>query len=72
MNIERDPRIDPQQGDRVTVNGETREVEKVLPDRVIYSWPGKLAVRTLRLGAWRTWAAGAGQWHAHDAAQAVA
>lgn len=72
MNIERDPRIDPQFGDRVTVNGETREVEKVFPDRVIYSWPGKLAVRTLRLAAWRTWAAAASDCVSHEAMSAVA
>lgn len=53
----RDPRIDPQQGDRVTVAGETREVESINGERVIYSWPGKVAVRTMYLDAWRAWAA---------------
>lgn len=56
---DRDPRINPEFGDRVTVAGETREVEKVIGDRVIYSWPGKVAMRTLRLAAWRAWAASA-------------
>jgi hypothetical protein len=51
--------VDPQAGDLVTVAGETREVESVNGDRVIYSWPGKVAVRTMYLDAWRTWAAAA-------------
>lgn len=68
----RDPRIHPQFGDRVTVGAETREVEQVIGDRVIYSWPGKIAVRTLRLSAWRLWSGDASAWQAHDAAQAVA
>ena len=72
MSSQRDPRINPQFGDRVTVAGETREVEKVLPDRVIYSWPGKVAMRTLRLEAWRTWASAASEWQPHDAMPAVA
>lgn len=62
----RDPRIDPRYGDAVTVAGETREVEKVAGDRVIYSWPGKVAVRTLRLPEWRAWAAQASAWSACD------
>lgn len=64
----RDPRTDPQPFDTVTVAGETREVEKVIGDRVIYSWPGKVAVRTLSLSQWRAWAAKASAFtalHAH-------
>lgn len=51
-----DPRVSPSVGDRVTVAGETREVEVRKADRVIYSWPGKLAMRTLRIAAWQEWA----------------
>lgn len=68
----RDPRIDPQFGDRITHGSETREVEKRVGDSVIYSWPGKLAMRTLRLSAWQAWAAQASEWHAADAASAAA
>lgn len=73
MSIERDPRTNPQFGDRVTVADETREVERVDIARgvVIYSWPGKLAVRTLRLSAWQAWAADATAWQSHAAAQAA-
>lgn len=63
----RDPRIDPQQGDRVTVSNETREVERVDGDRVIYSWPGKVAVCTMYIDAWRAWAAGASSYQAVEA-----
>jgi hypothetical protein len=70
--IPRDPRIDPQFGDSVTSHDETREVEKRIGDRVIYSWPGKLAVRTLQLSAWQAWAAQASEWHAADAESAAA
>jgi hypothetical protein len=59
-----DPRVDPQFGDRVTVEGETREVEKVDSDRVIYSWPGKFAVRTIYIDAWRVWSTQATAWSA--------
>ncbi len=52
-----DPRIEPAEGDAVRVGNETREVEMVNRDKVIYSWPGKLAVRTLSMKAWRAWAA---------------
>lgn len=55
--IERDPRLDPQPDDEVTVGTETREVLDVISGRVYYSWPGKLAVRSLHLSAWRNWAA---------------
>ena len=63
----RDPRIDPQQGDRVTVGNETREVERVDGDRVIYSWPGKVAVRTMYIDAWRAWASNATGHHIAEA-----
>ncbi|WP_424682946.1 hypothetical protein [Frateuria sp. YIM B11624] len=59
---ERDPRIDPAYRDSVTVAGETREVEAVIGEKVIYSWPGKIAVRTVYLPAWRAWAAKASVW----------
>lgn len=55
----RDPRMQPQAGDEVTVDTETREVLDVRDGRVYYSWPGRLAVRSLYLSAWREWAAGA-------------
>ncbi|MCP1375363.1 hypothetical protein [Dyella lutea] len=58
----RDSRQNPAHGDRVTVGTETREVERVNGDQVIYSWPGVVAVRTLRLAAWRAWAANATGW----------
>jgi hypothetical protein len=59
---DRNPCINPQHGDTVTVAGETREVESVNGDRVIYSWPGKVAVRTMYIDAWRAWAASATAW----------
>ena len=62
MNANRDPRIEPRHGDRVTVGTETREVERVEGGRVIYSWPGRVAVRTMYIGAWRAWAATASAW----------
>lgn len=62
MNDQRDPRIDPQPGDSVTVDGETREVETVRDGRIYYSWPGKLAVRSLFPAGWQTWAAQATTW----------
>ncbi|AGG89898.1 hypothetical protein [Rhodanobacter denitrificans] len=64
---ERNPCIDPQHGDTVTVGNETREVESVNGDRVIYSWPGKVAVRTMYLDAWRAWAADASGYHVAEA-----
>lgn len=66
MSINRDPRIQPQHGDTVTVAGETREVEQVVHDRVIYSWPGKIAVRTLGIEAWRAWAANSSSYQRAD------
>lgn len=63
----RDPRINPQQGDRVTVAGETREVESINGERVIYSWPGKVAVRTMYIDAWRAWAAASSSYQAAEA-----
>lgn len=54
--LERDPRVDPQTGDEVTVGAETREVLSIEHGRVYYSWPGKVAVRSLHLSAWRAWA----------------
>lgn len=56
INGARDPRIDPRHGDAVRVRSETREVETVTNGKVIYSWPGKLAVRTLSLAGWQQWA----------------
>lgn len=58
----RDSRSDPRHGDSVTVGTETREVEIVEGDRVIYSWPGKVAVRTVSLRTWRGWANKASAW----------
>lgn len=57
--VARDPRTDPRQGDAITVGDETREVELVRDGRVYYSWPGKLAVRSLFASSWATWAANA-------------
>lgn len=48
----------PRAGDQVTVGIETREVEGVKHGRVYYSWPGKIAVRSLPLSAWQRWARG--------------
>lgn len=62
MNGQRDPRIDPQPGDSVTVDGETREVETVRDGRIYYSWPGKLAVRSLFPAGWQRWAEQATAW----------
>lgn len=62
MNQQRDPRISPQPGDSVTVGGETREVETVRDGRVYYSWPGKIAVRSLFSAGWQSWAANASGW----------
>lgn len=62
MNQSRDPRITPQPGDSVTVDGETREVESVRDGRVYYSWPGKIAVRSLFPTGWQSWAANASAW----------
>ncbi|HET8898422.1 MAG TPA: hypothetical protein VFN09_06615 [Rhodanobacteraceae bacterium] len=53
---QRDPRIDPQPADRVRVANETREVMGRYQGRVQYSWPGKLAVRSLSLPEWQRWA----------------
>lgn len=61
---ERDPRTDPRQGDTVTVGTETREVESVINGRVIYSWPGKVAVRSMFIEGWRAWCANASHWTA--------
>lgn len=66
MNATHDPRINPQPGDSVTVGGETREVELVRDGRVYYSWPGKVAVRSLFASAWSTWAQEASAWHATE------
>ena len=57
-----DPRTNPQKGDTVTVAGETREVEMVRDGRVYYSWPGKIAVRSLYPTSWEAWAADATAW----------
>lgn len=51
----RDPRINPQRGDRITVGGETREVLDFANARVTYSWPGKTATRWLPILAWYAW-----------------
>lgn len=59
MTQSRDPRVDPQPGDAVTVGDETREVERIASGRVYYSWPGKVAVRSLFLASWAQWAANA-------------
>jgi hypothetical protein len=67
----RDPRINPQQGDRVTVAGETREVETINGERVIYSWPGKVAVRTIYIDAWRAWAASASVFNVAELSEAA-
>ena len=64
---ERNPCIDPRHGDTVTVAGETREVESINGERVIYSWPHKVAVRTMYIDAWRTWAANASSYHVAEA-----
>lgn len=64
MVEQRDPRIDPQPGDSVTVDGETREVEAVRDGRIYYSWPGKIAVRSLFEASWRSWADKASVWNA--------
>lgn len=62
----RDPRIDPRQGDKVTVGDETREVENVRDGRVYYSWPGKLAVRSVFPSQWQAWTSNASSWHAAE------
>lgn len=66
MNEQHDPRTNPQPGDTVTVDGETREVEMVRDGRVYYSWPGKVAVRSLYTSAWNTWAQDASAWQAAE------
>lgn len=58
----RDPRIDPREGDTVTVGEETREVERVRDGRIYYSWPGKITVRSLYPSGWQAWAAQASRW----------
>lgn len=68
---DRNPCINPQHGDRVTVASETREVENVNGDRVIYSWPGKVAVRTMYIDAWRAWTANATAFIAAEQAEAA-
>ncbi|NII74232.1 hypothetical protein FHW84_002817 [Dyella sp. SG562] len=62
LDGKRDPRVDPQTGDLVTVDGETREVEMVRDGRVYYSWPGKVTVRSLFPEGWKSWAAAATWW----------
>lgn len=52
------PAAQPHAGDQVTVGQETREVLVIKRDRVYYSWPGRLAVRSLPLGEWQRWARG--------------
>ncbi|MEI7036465.1 hypothetical protein [Fulvimonas yonginensis] len=59
MSAQRDPRTDPRQGDRITVADETREVELVRGGRVYYSWPGRLAVRSMFASSWEAWSANA-------------
>jgi hypothetical protein len=71
MENNHDPRVDPQAGDTVTVGGETREVERVRDGRVYYSWPGKLAVRSLFPSGWQVWAAEATAWTTSDGAAHV-
>jgi len=71
MINQHDPRVSPRPGDTVTVNGETREVESVNPFGVIYSWPGKVAVRTMRPDAWQAWAASATAWSAREEPEVV-
>ena len=56
---DRDPRIDPRPDDQVRVEGETREVCAVHNGRVVYSWPGVIAVRSHLLRQWQRWAEGA-------------
>lgn len=68
----RDPRIDPRHGDTVTVGNETREVELLTLTGVIYSWPGKVAVRSIYFDAWRAWAAPATSWTVASAEEQVA
>lgn len=59
MNAEvRDPRTDPRPDDQVCVEGETREVCAINHGRVVYSWPGVIAVRSHLLRQWRKWAEG--------------
>ena len=52
----RDPREEPRPGDQVCVAGETREVAGLFDRRVQYSWPGKIAGRSLSMIEWRRWA----------------
>lgn len=66
---DRDPRTNPQKGDSVTVAGETREVEMVRDGRVYYSWPGKIAVRSLYPAGWLAWAANATVWTVANVAE---
>lgn len=44
-----------------TVAEETREVLAVTAGRVYYSWPGKLAVRSVYLSTWQQWLARAAE-----------
>lgn len=55
----RDPRIDPRPDDQVRVGEETREVCAVHNGRVVYSWPGKIAVHSHLTQQWQRWAEGA-------------
>lgn len=53
----RDPRMDPQCNDRVTVGDETRVVISARGGRVTYGWADRVAVRSMSLADWQRWAA---------------
>lgn len=52
----RDPRIDPQAGDVLAIDGDVREVLQVAHGSVEYGFPGKAATRWLHAIRWQVWA----------------
>jgi hypothetical protein len=53
---DRDPRIDPQPGDILVVDRESREVIDRVQDSIEYGFPSRAATRWLPLIRWQTWA----------------
>lgn len=51
-----DPRMDPQPGDVLAVDKDTRQVIDRVGDRVEYGFPRRAATRWLTLIRWQVWA----------------
>lgn len=53
---ERDPRTDPQPGDILVVDRDSREVIDRVQDSIEYGFPNRCASRWIPLIRWQTWA----------------